>query len=159
MILVIGGRSQGKAAFARQLLADAGEAGQAAWITPLADGETDSWVLAVGARCILNFHEMIRQMLSEGVDTEDVIRLMMKCPPQVITMDEVGCGIVPLDRQERQYRRLCGLAGQTLAVQADQVIRMFCGIPAYIKGEAGACPAAREPADPDGSRAETDGQA
>ncbi|MCD8368747.1 MAG: bifunctional adenosylcobinamide kinase/adenosylcobinamide-phosphate guanylyltransferase [Clostridiales bacterium] len=134
MILIVGGRNQGKEAFARQLLAGQEAGGTDGWLVSLVDGRTDFWVSAVGARCILNIHEMLRQMAAEGINTDDFLRLLLRQPPQVITMDEVGCGIVPVDAGERRYRELCGMAGQTLAAQADTVIRMVCGIPMYIRG-------------------------
>ena len=49
-------------------------------------------------------------------------------------MDEVGCGIVPVERLERDYREAVGRAGQLLAQNASQVFRVICGIPVRIKG-------------------------
>ena len=54
-------------------------------------------------------------------------------PPAVITLDEVGCGIVPLEKTERDYREAVGHAGQMLAAAAAEVYRMQCGIAVRIK--------------------------
>ena len=51
----------------------------------------------------------------------------------VITMDEVGCGVVPMSREERQYRDAAGRAGQELAGRAEQVWRVIAGIAVRIK--------------------------
>ena len=48
-------------------------------------------------------------------------------------MDEVGCGIVPLSREDRDYREAVGRAGQKLAEAAREVWRIQCGIPVRIK--------------------------
>ena len=54
-------------------------------------------------------------------------------PPAVITLDEVGCGIVPMEKSERDYREAVGHAGQMLAAAAAEVYRMQCGIAVRIK--------------------------
>ena len=51
----------------------------------------------------------------------------------MITLDEVGCGIVPLEKSERNYREAVGHAGQMLAAAAVEVYRVQCGIAARIK--------------------------
>ena len=48
-------------------------------------------------------------------------------------MDEVGCGVVPVDKEERQYREAVGAAGQELAARAEKVYRVTAGIPVRIK--------------------------
>lgn len=47
--------------------------------------------------------------------------------------DEVGCGIVPMEKSERDYREAVGHAGQMLAAAAAEVYRVQCGIAARIK--------------------------
>lgn len=108
MILIIGGSHQGKASFARQLA-----------------GEEDGLVL--------NYHRILRRAFLEGRDTEEETRALIRRHPAVVTMDEVGCGIVPLEREERDFREAAGRAGQMLAREAAVVYRMICGIPSRIK--------------------------
>ena len=50
-------------------------------------------------------------------------------------MDEIGCGIVPIEKTERMLRELTGQCGCIIAEHADCVIRMTCGVPAVLKGE------------------------
>ena len=52
----------------------------------------------------------------------------------VIVVTEVGCGIVPLDPQERRQREAAGRLNCFLASAADSVIRLYCGIPSVLKG-------------------------
>jgi len=52
---------------------------------------------------------------------------------RLVTLDEVGCGIVPMEKREREYREAVGAAGQLLASVADQVYRVLAGIPVRIK--------------------------
>lgn len=61
----------------------------------------------------------------------------LKSPPcnLVIVTNEVGMGIVPLDRSTREYRDLAGGLNQKVAAVSDTVIFMTCGLPLLLKGE------------------------
>ena len=161
MILIVGGNSQGKAAYARELAAK--EYKESGVEIPIADGMTDSWEDAGKGGCLLNFHGFVRQVMDVKADpdrftealcqveTEKSRQLEKQSPrqpeaenpqqpqqqklrqPEIVTMDEVGCGIVPLDKRERDYREAVGRAGQILAAHADTVYRMICGVPVQIK--------------------------
>ena len=51
----------------------------------------------------------------------------------IFVTNEVGAGIVPEHRLGRLYRDMAGLANQRLAVSADKVYLVTCGIPVDIK--------------------------
>jgi adenosylcobinamide kinase/adenosylcobinamide-phosphate guanylyltransferase len=51
----------------------------------------------------------------------------------VIVSNELGMGIVPLDRLTRLYRDIVGKANQQMAAAADQVFLLVSGIPLKIK--------------------------
>lgn len=61
----------------------------------------------------------------------------LKSPPctLVIVTNEVGMGIVPLERSTREYRDLAGGLNQKVAAVSDTVIFMACGLPLLLKGE------------------------
>ena len=107
MILVIGGSFQGKKAYAAQICGEK---------TVLAD-----------------FQERICAVVEAGEDPEAFTRQILADPPAVITLDEVGCGIVPMEKTERDYREAVGHAGQILAAAATEVYRVQCGIASRIK--------------------------
>ncbi len=54
---------------------------------------------------------------------------------EVVIATEVGGGVVPTDRAEREARERAGRLNCLLAERADAVVRVFCGIPTLIKGE------------------------
>ena len=60
---------------------------------------------------------------------------LTKRPDAVILCDEVGCGVVPMDREDRAWRERVGRTCCTLAERADRVVRVYCGIPMVLKGE------------------------
>lgn len=125
MILITGGRGQGKTAYA-QHLADA----------PLTDGAVCTPEAAQAAKVLIRYHEFVRTLLACGEDpvafTETLCR---SSEAAVIVLDEIGCGIVPLGKDERIWREQVGRCGCLLAANAETVIRMVCGIPTAIKGE------------------------
>lgn len=130
MILIIGGFCQGKRNFARELSGMEEEM----FGRCQADGLMDPVEAAFGKRFLTGFHGWIRQVVEKGGDPEKFVRQILVRAPEIVTMDEVGCGIVPMERGERDYREAVGYAGQMLAKEAGQVFRVTCGIPVQIKG-------------------------
>lgn len=53
----------------------------------------------------------------------------------VVICREIGCGIVPIDKDERERRESVGRLCALLASNAQTVVRVFCGIATAIKGE------------------------
>ncbi len=129
LVFIIGGSNQGKRCCARSLLG----LDEAAYQAGLADGCTDAPELAYGKPYLAAYHQMVRKVLQRGGDPEAFTREVLKAPPEVISMDEVGCGIVPVDRAERDYREAVGRVGQMIAARADAVYRVVCGLPVRIK--------------------------
>lgn len=111
MVLITGGAWQGKNAYAREHF----------------DGE---WQVVPG------YHLRIREQLKEGkdplVEAERFVRKQEREKTAVI-MDEQGCGVVPTDAFEREYREACGRVGCYFAAKSQQVIRVLCGIGERIK--------------------------
>ena len=54
-------------------------------------------------------------------------------PNSVVITEEQGCGIVPVEKELRLLRDAVGHAQIALAEEADEVIRIFCGLPQRIK--------------------------
>lgn len=130
MIFIVGGRAQGKTGFALTLAGlEKASPGR------VADGRYDMPEAAMQARVILHLEEFVRTILKAGEDPACFgVSLIKRNPGAVITADEVGAGIVPLDAFERSFRDAAGLIGQQIAGASEQVYRMTCGIPMLIKG-------------------------
>ena len=54
-------------------------------------------------------------------------------PEAVIVADEIGCGVVPIDRNERVWHEAAGRALCVLAQKSESVTRVVCGIGVRIK--------------------------
>jgi len=82
-------------------------------------------------------NEEIDHVLFEKEVTDEVDELI-GCTKRIdatfiIVTNEVGMGLVPVNRVGRLYRDLLGKANQTLARQANEVYLMVAGIPLKIK--------------------------
>lgn len=55
---------------------------------------------------------------------------------EVVIATEVGGGVVPIDPAERAAREAAGRLSCLLARRAERVVRVFCGLPVVLKGDA-----------------------
>lgn len=106
MVLIVGGINQGKYAFAKSLSEDVAKDLHVEIRACMERGE-DPWAMA----------EQVQSSHSQGV----------------ITLAELGCGLIPIDAFEREYRETVGRISCELAKKADAVYRVCCGIPTQIK--------------------------
>ena len=131
MILIIGGFAQGKLHYVKQHYGH-GEDGQA-WL--ILDGTLDVPAGADASQVIVNhLHRYIREQLRQGKDPEEVVESFCREHADCILIcDEIGNGIVPLEAEERNYRERTGRTLEKLAAEADEVVRVVCGIGQRIK--------------------------
>lgn len=84
-----------------------------------------------------HFHLLIRRMMENGMNTTDIIDkikpILKRNPDIIIIADELGCGIVPIEKKERIYREMVGRVCCVLAEQATTVHRITCGVGMIIK--------------------------
>lgn len=71
--------------------------------------------------------------LAEG---EEDLEILASCLASYdfVTANEVGCGVVPVDPEQRRSRERAGRLSCLLAQRADTVIRVCCGLPQVLKG-------------------------
>lgn len=132
MILIIGGAWQGKLEFAKKLAKDQEPDKNLTILT--AEGSADSFEAAWERRVVHGLHQYVRRLLKEKKSVEDFVAgLKEKNPKVIVTTNELGCGIVPMDPEERKWREAAGRAAAQAAKESDQVYRMVCGIATRIK--------------------------
>lgn len=138
MILIIGGAWQGKLTFATELAKSALNSSisnnEIEEEHEIAEGSRDSFEAAMTCPIIHGFHEYIRRLLKEGKSVDAFLEAVWRQNPDVIiTSDELGCGIVPFDPADREWREVSGRASVRLARISRGVYRMVCGIATQIK--------------------------
>lgn len=88
------------------------------------------------SKCVYNYHMLIKNLIFKDIDSIGFTEnLLLKNKNIVIIMNEIGCGIVPIDRKERFWREMCGKCGCIIAGKSEIVIRVVCGTGIAIKGE------------------------
>lgn len=106
MVLVVGGMAQGKYAFAKTLSEDV----------------------------VKDLHEEIRRCMECGEDPwKMVAQIRSEHSAGVVTMAELGCGLIPMDAFDRDYRETVGRISCELAKSAEAVYRVCCSIATRIK--------------------------
>ena len=131
MILIIGGFAQGKLHYVKQRYVHCEDGREVAVL----DG-TLALPAGTGAGQVIvnHLHRYIREQLQQGTDPEAMIENFGKEHPDCILIcDEIGNGIVPMEAEERIYRERTGRILEQLAAQADEVVRVVCGIGQKIK--------------------------
>lgn len=153
MKLIIGGAYQGKLAYAKKKFQT-----EDGW----ADGRTCDMDAVWTCRGMDHFHEYTQRLLEildgdagslsqstafsiephryaltpeamEQWAAQFAAELAKRNPQILVVSNELGCGVVPLDRTDRLWRELTGRICTCLAQQADEVVRVTCGIGLRLK--------------------------
>ena len=126
MQLISGGAYQGKLDYALALTGRKE--------SDVADGMVCSMQELLEKPLVNHFHLWIDRMLKEEQEVTTLVdQIMEHNPGIVIIVDELGCGIVPMDPYARKYRELTGRICCRLAKEAEEVHRVICGIGTVIK--------------------------
>ncbi len=91
-------------------------------------------------RVIADYHLKVREQISHDLDplleVEEFIKeskLTEAFDRLVIISEDVGSGLVPVDSFERLYREMVGRVNCFIAGEAEQVVRVICGVGTRIK--------------------------
>ncbi|MDO4323655.1 MAG: bifunctional adenosylcobinamide kinase/adenosylcobinamide-phosphate guanylyltransferase [Lachnospiraceae bacterium] len=148
MKLIIGGAYQGKLAYAKKEyhLTEG-------WL----DGGTCPPEAILSCSGIYNFHEYVKRMVNTDnivSESEQFSRIFLqtdnlsgleqqaeafaemlcrKNPDIVIISNELGYGVVPMEKEDRLWREAVGRICTGLASRADEVIRVVCGMGQRLK--------------------------
>jgi adenosyl cobinamide kinase/adenosyl cobinamide phosphate guanylyltransferase len=136
VIFIIGGENQGKleylfniSRFKKENVVDCLNV----------DGLKAEEILMSNKPVIYNFNNLIKELLvvydDEEKVKENIKRMIKENRKAVIISNEIGYGIVPIDKFERRYRELTGRICCEIAKESKEVHRVICGIGTIIKGE------------------------
>lgn len=108
MIFVIGGTYQGKTAYVKEHFP--------------------------GYKIENEYHLKVKEQMQSGKNPlREAEKLLEEDRELIVISDEIGYGLVPTDGFERTYREMSGRVNCYFASQAEQVIRVICGIGTRIK--------------------------
>jgi len=124
MILVIGGAYQGK-------LDHILEHHPNKSVFHCDDGTTE---IDFSADIINALHLMTLAQVRADIDSAAYLhKKLPELSNKIIICDDISCGVVPIDAGTRKWRETTGKCLALLAKNADEVIRVFCGIGSRIK--------------------------
>ncbi len=118
MIFVTGGAAQGKLAWALQ------HSGYG--LSQVTDR------LEEEAPIFQNLEEIVREALDRGEDPMELLPRL--ADREYVLCREVGCGLVSMDPGDRAWREAVGRLSCRLAQEAQGVVRLWCGLPVWLKG-------------------------
>ena len=86
---------------------------------------------------INHLHMWVKDLLREGMEESEVQLTILSWvathPNTILICDELGNGIVPLEKMERIWREQTGRLMIELAKQAERVERILCGLGQRLK--------------------------
>lgn len=125
MILIIGGAYQGKLEYAKKTYGIAESDVSNAYVNGRAD---------FSKRCIYHFEKYLEALFKDDPSSfyEKAGAAAFR-DDAVIIADDIFCGLVPMDKNDRAFREHCGRALTALADRCDSVIRVFCGLGKRLK--------------------------
>ena len=123
MILIIGGAYQGKTAYAKQTYG-------------LQDADIftcEGLALDPAARCVRHLERFALACVQAGKEPADELRTL-DLSDKILLCEDISCGVVPIDPEQRAWREAVGRMNAMLAARAERVTRIFCGLPMELKG-------------------------
>lgn len=124
MKLIIGGAYQGKLEFTINKYQKG----------IIADGKVCTLEDTYLCEVLNNFQTLIKRFFTTLEDFNDYLNILLdKNPNVIIVSTEVGCGIVPIERFDRNYRELIGRVCCEVSKRAESVERVFCGLGVILK--------------------------
>lgn len=124
MVLVIGGAYQGKLDYVLE-----NYMGKSVFQCNAENPDID-----LSADVINSLHLMVLAQMRVGINTLNyLLEMLPKLKDKIIVCDDISCGVVPIDTETRLWRETMGLSLTLLSKNADEVVRVFCGIGSRIK--------------------------
>lgn len=133
-IVVLGGAYQGKRNWVRSKWNQIEETEMKRWIAT--ERNDEQWCM------IVDCNQYIKQQLKQSdLDKEESVQTIRKQIRQrwnnannvIVIIDEIGYGLVPLEKKDRIYRELMGRVTCDLVEEATHVYRLIGGISVQLK--------------------------
>lgn len=125
MILIFGGSYQGKLDFAKQTF----DITDQDVFTCTTNNEID-----LSRKVIYNLDQAFLRHVREGKESREILKEHLdQLKDKILIVNDISQGIVPMERENRDWREMTGRAMLFLSKEADEVYRVFCGLGSKIK--------------------------
>ena len=124
MVFIFGGAYQGKLDYAKNNYS----------LGQVFDCRAGAPTPQMSADIICGLEAFVKDCIGRGIEAADWFRdRKEEWRDKVLIMQDMSQGIVPMDKEERAAREMSGRLMIYLAGEAEEVIRVFCGIGEKIK--------------------------
>lgn len=126
MILIIGGCCQGRLDFAMQRFGIAE--------TDVFRCTEDTEAPVLSKKCLAYLDRFALNRVRAGEEPAEFLMAREESlKDSILIATDISCGVVPVDPVFRAWREANGRMNNWLAGQADEIWRLFCGIPQRLK--------------------------
>lgn len=125
MILIFGGAYQGKLEFVKETFAI-----NASDIFFCTEKNDIDW----SSKVICDMDKAFLRHVREGLESREVLAAHLEeLKDKILIVNDISQGIVPMDKDLRDWREMTGRAMLYLSKEADEVYRVFCGLGSKLK--------------------------
>lgn len=124
MILIYGGAYQGKTAYAMEKYNLSSE-----------DFYTcEGTEIGFDRKAVTHLERFTLACVRQGVDAVELLRSQKaEWQNTVFLCEDMSCGVVPMEAENRRWRNETGRVCQYLSREASRVVRIFCGLEQVLK--------------------------
>lgn len=128
MHLIFGGAYQGKLGYAKERY---GLSDQDVFICCNIEGQP---VIDFSKKAINHLEEFIMNCLNNKIEAKDFLEdHREEWKDKIIICTDISAGLVPYEEELRAWREMVGRTMLYLGKEAEEVTRLFCGIPQKIR--------------------------
>ena len=125
MVLIFGGSYQGKLEFAKETFG----VSEGDVFTCTTENDID-W----SKKVLYNMDQAFLRHVREGKESREVLKEHLdELKDKILIVNDISQGIVPMERENRDWREMTGRAMLYISKEADEVYRVFCGLGSKIK--------------------------
>lgn len=125
MVLIFGGAYQGKLEFAKENF----NVTEEDIFICTQENEID-W----SKKVLCDMDQAFLRHVREGKESREVLADHLKeLKDKILIVNDISQGIVPMERELRDWREMTGRAMLYISKEADEVYRVFCGLGSKIK--------------------------
>lgn len=126
MHIVIGGAFNGKRAYVKQLI-------DAVWYEQQLPESVQGNIVIAGLEGLLRAHLEEEEEQVAAIFAEKLRDLNAQSDELIVILTDMGRGVVPLEKEQRQLRDTCGRLYQLLFSEATTITRIWYGLPEILK--------------------------
>ncbi|MBM7698904.1 bifunctional adenosylcobinamide kinase/adenosylcobinamide-phosphate guanylyltransferase [Kurthia huakuii] len=126
MHIVIGGAFNGKRAYVKQLI-------DAVWYEQQLPESVQGNIVIAGLEGLLRAHLEEEEEQVAAIFAEKLRDLNAQSDELIVILTDMGRGVVPLEKEQRQLRDTCGRLYQLLFNEATTITRIWYGLPEILK--------------------------